>query len=87
MCGRFAIYIDNSSLKDCFKIDYFISFDASYNVAPTDNVPVIFELSDNSNSLSLMRWGLIPSWVKSKEDIKSPLINARADTILDKPSF
>lgn len=61
----------------------------SWNVAPTQDVPIIAErLGDDAADRRLLvaRWGLVPSWAK---DIKigSRLINARAESILDKPSF
>ena len=61
----------------------------SWNVAPTQDVPIITEKLHNDESdrrLMIARWGLVPSWAK---DIKigSKLINARSETILDKPSF
>src|SRR5207302_8142508 len=57
--------------------------DASYNVAPTQPVPVI-RLANHGREAVLMRWGLIPFWSK---DGKQRFINARADTVLQKPAF
>ena len=60
------------------------NFPARYNIAPTQPVPVIVE-EHGKRHFRLMRWGLIPSW--AKQEPKSLLINARADTIDEKPSF
>jgi len=61
----------------------------SWNVAPTQNVPIVAERLDEGTidrRLRIARWGLVPSWSK---DIKigSKLINARSESILEKPSF
>jgi len=55
-----------------------------YNIVPTQAIPVIREASDGSRRLTMMRWGLVPSWAK---DIGDGLINARSETVNEKPSF
>jgi putative SOS response-associated peptidase YedK len=58
-------------------------------VAPTDDVPIITERPDEDSierRLLIARWGLVPSWAKDVK-IGSKLINARSETILDKPAF
>lgn len=57
-----------------------------YNIAPTQPIAII-EHHQGSRRLRFVRWGLIPSWVKDPSDLKSDLINARAEGIGDKPSF
>lgn len=57
-----------------------------YNFAPTQFVPVIRQLPEQSSSVSFLRWGLIPSWAKDKS-IGNKLINARGETVHSKPSF
>ena len=60
-------------------------FSSRYNVAPTQQVLAI-RSRDDVRSLSLLRWGLIPSWADSPA-VGSKLINARADTVATKPAF
>ncbi|MCS7070702.1 MAG: SOS response-associated peptidase, partial [Anaerolinea sp.] len=57
---------------------------ARYNIAPTQSVYVI--TGERPRELSLLRWGLIPSWAKDRS-IGSKLINGRAETLEEKPSF
>ncbi len=56
-----------------------------YNIAPTQQVPVIRTI-DNQRHLDHLKWGLIPSWAKDPS-IGSKMINARAETVQEKPSF
>lgn len=87
MCGRFAQTPELSTLFSRFK---FFSEDAAgvvprYNIAPTQKVPIIFRDSEGDH-LDSMRWGLVPHW--SKEVVSGrPLINARGETVAEKPSF
>ena len=57
----------------------------NYNIAPTTKVPVVLRIN-NQNHVRYMHWGLIPFWAKDPK-IGSRLINARVETITEKPSF
>src|SRR5262249_8129107 len=57
-----------------------------YNVAPSQLVPVVRLGADGGRQLELLRWGLVPSWAKD-EKIGYSLINARSETVAEKPSF
>jgi putative SOS response-associated peptidase YedK len=61
------------------------TFAARYNIAPTQLIDAVLE-TDSERVLSELKWGLIPSWAK-EESIGSKLINARAETLTEKPSF
>jgi putative SOS response-associated peptidase YedK len=85
MCGRFTLTIDPSSLQAAFPWavipdDLF----PRYNVAPSQPVAVIPNMGDNT--VSLYKWGLIPSWAKDPS-IGNRMINARAESLAEKPSF
>jgi putative SOS response-associated peptidase YedK len=84
MCGRFAIIPDNMKARYGL-VGELISITPNYNVSPGQNLPVITR-SENVNQLELMRWGLIPHWSKDS-NIGYKMINARAETLLEKPSF
>lgn len=62
-----------------------LAFPPRYNIAPSQPIPVVL-LEGGERHIKLMRWGLIPSWVKDPRTF-SLLFNARADSVLDKPSF
>jgi len=78
MCGRFVIELTPNLVKKVFGLTDIPDLPPRYNVAPTQSVPVIREASDGSRRLSLMRWGLVPSWSK---EIGEGLINARSETV------
>ena len=61
------------------------NFPPRYNVAPTQPIPVV-RLADGKRPFALMRWGLMPSWVKDPKTFPL-LINARGESGLDKPAF
>lgn len=94
MCGRFTLYSSLSNLKKVFDIDTVTcEIKASYNVAPGHEVYVIIRgsichtpLKQNDNRLGKLHWGLVPSWAKDLSGA-SGLINARAETLQEKPSF
>jgi len=85
MCGRFVQFSSLRTLETYFPIDS-VSADikASYNVAPTQEVLAI--IHQNGRRLEKLRWGLVPSWAKDLTGA-SRLINARAETVAQKPSF
>ncbi len=83
MCGRFSVYIDDVELKNRFPshdVAPFLGVKIT-NFAPTMEMPVIIE-----NQVVNMKWGLIPSWSQNKS-FANKLINARCETLLEKPSF
>jgi putative SOS response-associated peptidase YedK len=85
MCGRFVITSPPEAMRGLFLYGERPNFPARYNIAPTQPVPIIRRGSSGRREFALVRWGLVPSW--SKEMPQTPLFNARADTIKDKPSF
>jgi putative SOS response-associated peptidase YedK len=87
MCGRFTIVVTMDELMARFDIDEIISpFNRpNYNVAPTQMIPTI--LNDGEiTKLDQLKWGLIPPWAKN-EKIAYTTINARAETVAEKPAF
>ena len=84
MCGRYTLTIDLRTVAETFGVAPTIEAAPRYNIAPTQEVVSI--LSNGSAHLDLLLWGLIPSWAKDAS-IGSKMINARAETLAEKPSF
>lgn len=85
MCGRFSLKSTMRAIEDEFSIERSdIDFQPRYNIAPTQNIAAIIQ--DETRKLTTLRWGLIPSWAKDPT-IGNRMINARSETLLEKPSF
>jgi putative SOS response-associated peptidase YedK len=85
MCGRFVITSSPESIRRVFAYEDQPNFPPRYNVAPTQPVPIV-RLEAGRRRFVLMRWGLIPSWVKDPKEF-ALLINARIEGLTEKPSF
>ena len=86
MCSRFTITSHPEAVRDYFHYRNKEGFPPRYNIAPTQPVPIVRIAENGLRELTLVRWGLIPSWVKDPRDF-STLINARSETVQVKPSF
>ncbi|WP_100488053.1 SOS response-associated peptidase [Sporolactobacillus pectinivorans] len=88
MCGRFTRIVPLESIVIRFTILNQVDekdYKSSYNIAPGQNINAIIN-DGRRNRFGQLRWGLVPSWAKDPK-IGNKLINARAETIADKPSF
>jgi putative SOS response-associated peptidase YedK len=86
MCGRFALIVDASVLADVFDVDPPRELKPRFNIAPTQMIPIIRIGSGTPRECAMVRWGLVPSWAKD-EKIGARMINARGETVAEKPSF
>lgn len=87
MCGRFTLVSEIRSILDDFKLPTDISLPARYNIAPSQLITAITRPEqDGAFELAQLRWGLIPRWAKDPR-IGQRGINARAETVAEKPSF
>jgi putative SOS response-associated peptidase YedK len=85
MCGRFTLTIDPDELREALPGFVIPSgMTPRYNIAPSQPVAVI--ANDGKNQVDFFLWGLIPSWAKDPQ-IGNRMINARAETLIEKPSF
>jgi putative SOS response-associated peptidase YedK len=85
MCGRFTLTVDPGQLQEAFPwVDFPEGVAQRYNIAPTQPVGVV--PNDGLNRLDFYNWGLIPFWAKDPK-IGNRMINARSETIAEKPSF
>jgi putative SOS response-associated peptidase YedK len=85
MCGRYVIISTPEAIRKLFGYAEQPNFPPRYNVAPTQPIPIV-RLAEGKRSFALMRWGLLPAWVKDPKSF-SLLINARGESVLDKPAF
>jgi putative SOS response-associated peptidase YedK len=87
MCGRFTSKAKPEEVEKEFKVGRLNPklFEPRFNIAPTQIVRAVIE-ADGERIVSGLKWGLIPSWAKD-DKIGSKLINARAETLAEKPSF
>lgn len=85
MCGRFTLTLDADELREQLELGEIPpQYQVRFNIAPEQNV---YAVRDNlSRNLELMRWGLVPFWAKDPS-IGSRMINARSETLMEKPSF
>jgi len=86
VCSRYSLTSPPEAVRrlfDCAAVD---EFPPRYNIAPTQPVLIARLDPKGARQLRLVRWGLIPSWVKDAREFAT-LINARAETASDKPSF
>lgn len=85
MCGRFSLATLPDTLAAHFGVPNVPPLEPRYNIAPTQPVAVIRQGTEGRECM-LMRWGLIPACSK-EPDTKYSTINARAETVADKPAY
>lgn len=88
MCGRYALATPTADLVDFFDVDH-VAFEgdvARYNIAPTQQAPVVVASREGERRMGLMRWGLVPFWAEDRS-IGNRLINARSETAASRPAF
>ena len=85
MCGRYAATLPPEMMVELFGLLNSIDFPPRYNIAPTQPIAVIWE-QGGRRTIQLVRWGFVPTWVKDPREF-TLLINARAESMAEKPSF
>jgi putative SOS response-associated peptidase YedK len=85
MCGRYVITSAPEAIRALFRYQEQPNFPPRYNVAPTQPIPIV-RLTEGRRQFALVRWGLLPSWVKDPKKF-TLLINARGESVIDKPAF
>jgi putative SOS response-associated peptidase YedK len=87
MCGRFAFYSPHEAVVRLFGLPGDTpEIEPRYNIAPTTCIPAVREDVAATRRLAMLYWGLVPVWAKEKS-IGSRMINARAETLREKPAF
>ena len=86
MCGRYALHAHPDVVALQFGLGAASEFKPRFNIAPTQEAPVVRVGAGQTRELVLLRWGLIPAWSKDPS-IGGRMINARAETVSEKPAF
>src|SRR3954468_11318156 len=86
MCSRYFLDADGNIIAYTFRVPVHEGIRRRFNIAPTHEAPVIRAGAAGAREVALLRWGLVPSWAKELS-IGSRLINARSETLAEKPAF
>jgi putative SOS response-associated peptidase YedK len=86
MCGRFNLIATKAQIMEHFGLQRLPEYQPDYNIPPGQKITAVVRLDDGSNKAVNLHWGLIPYWSKDRK-ISNHLINARAETLTEKPSF
>jgi len=87
MCGRTALSAPPEDLRELFRLDETPSISPRYNIAPTQPIPILRELSGRTGRrIELLRWGLVPAG-SIGPTAGAPLINARRESLTSRPPF
>lgn len=86
MCSRYSLTSPPEAIRRLFAHSNEVDFPPRYNIAPTQPVLIVRLDGRLEREITLVRWGLVPGWVKDPRTF-STIINARAETVLEKPSF
>ena len=86
MCGRFAFYSPSEAAAALFGVSASVEVQPRFNIAPTQFIAAIRNGEDAGRELVMLRWGLVPFWAKDPS-IGNRMINARAETVAEKPSY
>lgn len=87
MCGRFTLFAPESALAAMFGLETAPRLSPRYNIAPAQMVAAVRVSPEaGKREIAILRWGLVPPWAKDAS-IGSRMINARAETVSEKPAF
>jgi putative SOS response-associated peptidase YedK len=88
MCGRYTLAAtDPAQLRARFDLDEHLEVRRRFNVAPGDDVLAVVRRPDAEPHGVLLRWGLVPAWASDPRDVGVKTINARAETIAERPTY
>ncbi len=86
MCGRYSLTTPVEAVGRLFQVAERPNLEPRYNIAPSQDAPVVRAGEAGGRRLGMLRWGLIPSWAKEAR-VGYRMINARAETVAQKPAF
>jgi putative SOS response-associated peptidase YedK len=83
MCGRYSLFVPPADIEARFDATFAEPFQPRYNAAPRQSLPVIADA--DADTIDTMQWGFVPPWADDRSDFE--FINARAETLAEKPTF
>jgi putative SOS response-associated peptidase YedK len=86
MCSRYFLDADGDVIAYAFRVPASERIASRFNIAPTQEAPVIRTAVGGGRELAMLRWGLVPSWAKDPS-VAHRMINARGETVREKPAF
>ena len=86
MCSRYFLDADGNLIAYTFRVPVDERVRRRYNIAPSQEAPVVRVAKDGGRELAMLRWGLVPFWAKDPS-VGSRMINARSETVMEKPAF
>jgi len=86
MCSRYFLDADGNIIAYTFHVPVHDRIRKRFNIAPTQEAPVVRAADGGARAVAMLRWGLVPSWAKELA-IGTKMINARSETVEEKPSF
>lgn len=86
MCGRFVLENTPEQLLKTYRLSAVPDLSPRYNIAPSQQIAVVRQQNGGDRELTFLQWGLVPSWSKDPA-IGYKMINARSETVHEKPSF
>lgn len=86
MCGRYSLTTPPEAMRRLFGFEGQPNLPPRYNIAPTQEAPIVRLSAEGRRELAMARWGLLPVFAKAPAD-GARMINARAETVAEKPAF
>jgi len=86
MCSRYFLDADGNIIAFTFQVPVHERIRKRFNIAPTQEAPIVRAAKEGGREAAMLRWGLVPFWAKDVK-IGSQMINARAETVAEKPAF
>jgi putative SOS response-associated peptidase YedK len=86
MCSRYFLDADGNIIAYTFRVPVTEPVRKRFNIAPTQDAPVVRNRADGTRELALLRWGLVPPWARDLA-VGTKMINARAEGVDEKPAF
>jgi putative SOS response-associated peptidase YedK len=86
MCSRYFLDADGNIIAYTFQVPVHDRIRKRFNIAPTQQAPVIRNTKEGAREVAMLRWGLVPSWAKDVA-VGNKMINARSEGVEDKPAF